>query len=55
MSSLWITDDGSYGTGKSMIIDTTNWTEQDWLEFESASDNSRMATAIEIGEKYGNL
>jgi hypothetical protein len=52
VSDIWITNDGSYGTGKAIIVNTDKWTEQDWLEFESASDNDRIATAIEIGDKY---
>lgn len=52
MSDIWITDDGSYGTGKVIIVKTDNWTEQDWLVFDNARDNDKIATAIEIGERY---
>jgi hypothetical protein len=52
MNDIWITDDGSYGTGKAVIVKTNDWTEQDWLRFENATDNDRMAIAIEIGDKY---
>lgn len=51
MSSIWVYNQG----GRAMIIDTTNWTEEDWLVYESAGEHDKMATAIEIGEKYGNL
>jgi hypothetical protein len=52
VSDIWITDDGSYGTGKVIIVKTDNWTEQDWLVFDNARDNDKIATAIEIGERY---
>ena len=52
MTDIWITDDGSYGTGKVIIVKTDNWREQDWLRFDNSTDSDKIATAIEIGERY---
>jgi hypothetical protein len=51
-SDLWITDDGSYGTGKALIVKTAKWTEEDWQEFEQASDSNRLSVALQIGDRY---
>ena len=49
MTELWVADDGSYGTGRVVTVDATNWNEADWQEFEEASDDMRihMACALE--------
>lgn len=52
---LWISDDGTYGNNYLMLVDTSKWSEEDWLDFEEASDNDKWDLAIEIGEKYGDL
>jgi hypothetical protein len=55
MTDIWITDDGSYGTGKVIVVKTDNWTPMDWLVFDTARDNDKIATAIEIGDKYNEV
>lgn len=48
---LYISADGSYGTDKIMLLNTENWTDEDWQTFEEASDNEKWATAQKIEEK----
>jgi len=48
MSSLWVADDGSFGTGDVEVIDSTDWTEDDWDAFEEASDWERLYVARQI-------
>ena len=45
---MWITADGSYGTGELLIIDTTNWTNAELEQVSDASDNERIETAYQI-------
>lgn len=52
---LWVSNDGTYGNNYLMLVDTSKWEEEDWLDFEEASDNDKWDLALEIGEKYGNL
>ena len=49
---MWVTDDGSYGMGDYDVIDTENWTEGDWIQFEEAADWRKLATAREIMWKH---
>lgn len=51
MSTMWVTDDGSYGTGAVMQFDTADWSEGDWEDFESAPDYYRLIMAIALDEK----
>jgi len=51
MSSLWVADDGSYGTGQIMRFDTSGWSDGDWEDLESASDDFRLMMAIALDEK----
>ena len=45
---MWVTDDGSYGSGEVLIIDTTNWTDAEHEQLEDASDSERLEIAYEI-------
>jgi hypothetical protein len=45
---MWVTDDGSYGTGEVLIIDTTNWTDAELEQVSDASDNERIEIAYQI-------
>lgn len=45
--------DGNYGDVSGLVIvETTQWTELDWEDFEAASDESRPMTAETIAKKY---
>jgi hypothetical protein len=48
MSELWVTDCGSYGTGDFDVIDTSEWTDADWDEFEESRDWEKLSVAREI-------
>lgn len=45
---MWVTNDGSYGSGEVLIIDTTKWTEDELEQVSDASDNNRAEVAYEI-------
>lgn len=47
---MWIADDGSYGSGDVEEFDVSNWTDEDFEEFEAAGDN-RLFVAREINHK----
>jgi len=36
--AMWATDDGSYGSGRVVIVDTSKWTKRQWSWFEKLSD-----------------
>ena len=47
----YFTDDGTHGSaddGKIVILNTENFTEDDWDDLEECSDSIRMALAQEI-------
>lgn len=48
MSTMWVADDGSYGTGMIVTVDTTNWTDSDWQQFEEVSDDLRIHEACAL-------
>ncbi len=51
MMKSYFTDDGTYGSaddGKIVILNTENFTEDDWDDLEECSDSIRMALAQEI-------
>lgn len=47
---MWVADDGSYGTGNFAVVDTKDWTDSDWEEFEEAADWKKIDIAMEKGE-----
>jgi len=51
MRDLWVTDCGSYGTTRIVLVDTENWTDEDWAEMEGRPDWDRLQTAIDISDK----
>jgi len=51
MKDLWVSDEGTYGTNGLVLIDTENWTDEDWAELEESRDWDRFQTAIDISEK----
>jgi hypothetical protein len=45
----YFTDDGTYGSVDGMeILDTTNWTPEDWDRIDEAGDSARLAEAKAI-------
>jgi hypothetical protein len=35
---LWATDDGSFGEGSIVVVDTSKWTKKQWAWYERLSD-----------------
>ena len=53
MSSHYFASDGNYGgADKVVIVETSHWTGDDWLELEEAYDLDRINVALEIDSKY---
>ena len=50
---LWVAEDGSYGQTTIALIDTSDWSIEDWREMEEASDNTRMDVAVDITDRKG--
>ena len=48
----WFAEDGSYGRGVTIVVDTRNWTDEDWRDIDDSSDSERALVAIEITKKY---
>lgn len=52
-ASTYFATDGSYGTAHNLeIIDTSEWTDEDWAEIENATDDTRADTASAIAKRY---
>jgi hypothetical protein len=45
---LWVSEDGSYGTGNIVFINTDDWTEEDYNRLDEASDSDKYPLAIGI-------
>jgi hypothetical protein len=45
---MWVTEDGSYGSGEVLIIDTTNWTDAELEQVSNAGENERIEIAYQI-------
>lgn len=53
MTPTYFALDGNYGYAHALVvIDTVMWTEEDWIAIDNASDNDRIAVAVEIARKY---
>ena len=51
--STYFAEDGSYGNSNRLfVVDTTQWTLEDWTEVELAFDSERIEMAKEISDKY---
>ena len=37
--AMWASDDGSYGSGRVVVVDTSKWTKRQWAWFEKLADN----------------
>lgn len=52
MGQTYFAFDGSYGDSDHLVtIDTSDWTEDDWNEIDSASDDRRRTTALAIARR----
>tara|TARA_R110000868_G_scaffold33808_2_gene122414 strand:+ start:1079 stop:1261 length:183 start_codon:yes stop_codon:yes gene_type:complete len=51
MKDLWVSDEGTYGTSNVVLVDTTNWSAEDWQELEESKDWDRLQTAVDISER----
>lgn len=54
ISDLWVSDEGTYGHNNIILVDTSEWTDEDREELESASDLERMDVALSIANKRGS-
>lgn len=54
MTMHYFAMDGNYGDSAGMIlVDTTDWTEEQWTEIDEASDYDRVTIAMEFGANNG--
>lgn len=52
-NDFYFASDGSYGTAEELtILDTTEWTDEDWELIEFSTDMERSTVAQGIWEKY---
>lgn len=53
MTTHFFSNDGSYGDAEDiLIVNTDQWSEEDWRDIDDASDMTRLAIAREIEEKH---
>jgi predicted RNA-binding Zn-ribbon protein involved in translation (DUF1610 family) len=51
MSRIFVTSDGTWGDAEDLrIFDTTNWTDEQFEEFDNANDNSKLELAEEFSQ-----
>ena len=50
--TIWVAEDGSWGSSPIRSIDTDKWSEADWQEFEEASDNEKWDVVEWLSGKY---
>jgi hypothetical protein len=50
--TIWVADDGSWGTNPIRSIETSKWSEADWAEFEEASDYDKWDVVEYLARKY---
>lgn len=48
---LWVSEDGSYGTGLINFFDTTDWTNKDFDRLDRASDSDKLDVARDIAHR----
>ena len=51
MKDLWVSEEGTFGSSRLVLVDTESWTEEDWQELDESRDWDRFQTAIDISEK----
>jgi hypothetical protein len=51
--SSYFAPDGNYGDAEGLLLlDTTDWSEDDWLAIEEAGDFNRTQVAQDIAKSY---
>jgi hypothetical protein len=50
MSTHYFAADGSYGTSNIIVIDTTDWSPEEWEIVDNATDQERISIAYQISE-----
>lgn len=51
---MWVAEDGSYGPGIVEIFDVSDWTNEDWEDWDNATDNDRLEKTRSINERKKN-
>jgi hypothetical protein len=51
---LWVSEDGSYGSGDVGFFDTTDWTGKDFDRLDRASDSEKLEIALSIAKRKSN-
>ncbi len=52
MTLHYFAEDGNYGDASNLeVLDTSNWTQDEWQEVEEASDSTRVYIAAYIANK----
>lgn len=55
MSDHYFAKDGSYGDALGLVVvDTSEWTEQDWILIDEAMDDERPEIAEQISKRSEN-
>ena len=50
--SSYFAVDGNFGSADVMVVlNTTNWSEEDWTQVEEASDSERAQIALDLTRK----
>lgn len=53
MSKAYFATDGSYGSADDLVVlDVSNWTEDDWRDVDDAGDNDRIDVARRINRRH---
>ena len=54
--ATYFASDGSYGRADGMVVlDVSEWTNDDWESIELCSDDDRVRMALEIARLHGRL
>lgn len=48
---LWVSEDGSYGSGLVTFFDTTEWVAKDFDRLDRATDSDKLDVAMDIAER----
>lgn len=40
--AMWATDDGSYGSGRVVLVDTSKWSKKQWKWFQEVADGGEV-------------
>jgi len=53
MDAHYFAGDGNFGSSEGLaVLDTSQWTEDDWMEIENVSDDMRADLARQIAQNY---